>query len=357
MNISLIQSKSKDLLIHSHSLPQIQTSHQPNEIIQSELSLLHKVDPYYCGDQKYAFQLYPHLTKSLGIGLVCQLASLSEIVGMQVPGKHSLYKSLKIQFGKLNSIYSINVVHSDQRLRLIRLSVNYPSIDATIEAYFRPLPVFISSCNELARKYSHKDYREIRAFIVGGSRGLGAAVAKLIALGGGSSLITFNSGKKDAKQIQADINTYGATCKIMQLDVLKNSINSLDLSPFNQVYYFASPKIRDNRATTFNESLYSKYSDYYIQRFEKLANMAIQQRIKTFFYPSSIFIDQKPLNYKEYIKAKNFGENICKKLNTVSNTKFIYPRLPMINTDQNLSILPLDLQDSCSIMSNYIEAI
>ncbi len=354
VEIILNYTDAENVPIQDHKLKQVDSKTIPNKLNQSDIKISQRIKTYFSGNPQYSKKLYPCLTKILGAGIVCQLASLSEIIGMKIPGMHSLYKSASIDFCNFNSTSYVEVINSDERLKLLSVKCHQPSLEAIIQAYFRPLPAITSSCSEINRRYKDLNFKDTKAIIIGGSRGLGATVAKLIAVGGGSSLITYKTGEKDAEEVKNDINNWGKECEIKKMDILLDDISCLDLSYFNQVYYFASPKIRENRSNIFNQSLYMNYRQYYVHGLTKLAKVALKFKIKTFFYPSSIFIDEKLLFFKEYIKAKIEGENICRKIEKNSSIKFLYPRLPTMDTDQNLSILPKKPKDNLNIMKSYI---
>ena len=97
------------------------------------------------------------------------------------------------------------------------------------------------------------------------------------------------------------------------------------------------------------------YCKYYVDGLIRLAELALKFKINSFFYPSSIFIDEKLLFFKEYIKAKIEGENVCRRIEKNSTIKFLYPRLPAMDTDQNLSILPKKHKDNLNVMKSYID--
>ena len=44
--------------------------------------------------------------------------------------------------------------------------------------------------------------------------------------------------------------------------------------------------------------------------------------------------------FREYKSAKLEGESLCKSYNKKMKGNFFYPRIPPLDTDQNLSILP-----------------
>ena len=81
--------------------------------------------------------------------------------------------------------------------------------------------------------------------------------------------------EKDAEEVKNDINNWGKECEIKKMDILLDDISCLDLSYFNQVYYFASPKIRENRSNIFNQSLYMNYRQYYVHGLTKLAKVPV----------------------------------------------------------------------------------
>ena len=355
VDIKLNYNNSENVPIEDHNLKKVDSNKAPNKLNQSDIKISQRINISFSGNPQYAKKLYPYLTKILGAGIICQLASLSEIIGMRIPGMNSLYKSASIDFIKFNSTPYFKVINSDERINLISVECHQPSLEAIIQAYFRPQPAQTNSCSEIYSKYKDLNFKHVRAIIIGGSRGLGATVAKLIAVGGGSSLITYKTGKEDAEEVKYDINNWSKECETKKLDILLDDISGLDLSSFNQIYYFASPKIRENRSNIFDHSLYMNYCKYYVNGLSKLAELALKFKINSFFYPSSIFIDEKLLFFKEYIKAKIEGENVCKRIEKTSTIQFLYPRLPAMDTDQNLSILPRKLQDNLNVMKSYID--
>jgi len=71
----------------------------------------------------------------------------------------------------------------------------------------------------MATRVSRHEFAGQRALIVGGSRGLGEPHAKIIAAGGGHTIITYSVGKEDAERVAAEIEGFGATCDVLQYDV------------------------------------------------------------------------------------------------------------------------------------------
>ena len=74
-----------------------------------------------------------------------------------------------------------------------------------------------------------------------------------------------------------------------------------------------------------NKILLEHYNLIYVTAFEKLIKKMHLLKFKNFnvFYPSTIFIDESPLAFKEYIKSKIEAERKIKNLN-LKNKKTLY---------------------------------
>jgi hypothetical protein len=59
-----------------------------------------------------------------------------------------------------------------------------------------------------------------------------------------------------------------------------------------------------------------------------------------FLYPSTTYISDHKSDFKEYIEMKLQGEDLCKEFIEKKDAKIFYPRIPPLDTDQNLSIIP-----------------
>ena len=76
-----------------------------------------------------------------------------------------------------------------------------------------------------------------------------------------------------------------------------------------------------------------------LKKFVLIITRTQKKKIKV-FYPSTIFINQKNKNFKEYVAAKLSGEKFIKKNKyKYKNLSFSIFRLPEMDTDQNLKII------------------
>jgi acyl dehydratase len=195
--------------VFANNISPVTLSNTITQPIDLDLSAVSVGDTFenLCGGKKeLAASLFPYLTEALGEDVVYEIALLSSIGGMIVPGLHSLLFGLKITFkdGADNQIVTVN---SKQELfRLIKLDYVGINLDATIEAFFRPKSVTIPSCEDLSNQLPPAlSMTGKKVLIIGGSRGLGAWVAKLVGISGGNVTITFNTGKDDAELVAQDI--------------------------------------------------------------------------------------------------------------------------------------------------------
>ena len=121
--------------------------------------------------------------------------------------------------------------------------------------------------------------------------------------------------------------------------MLKKDIRNLS-GDYDQIYFLATPKIISNKLS-FDKNIYDYYKSYYVDGFTNLIkNFIRKQKTPSFFFPSTTFIDENKFGFSEYIKAKIDGEEICKLFQKKYNIKVKYLRIPQLETDQNLSIIP-----------------
>ena len=354
LSISINSSKQFNRKVFNHFLQEKQVNYIPNEININQLSEIKKINLNFNGDKFLSSQIFPLLSKKIGSGLISQISSISEIVGMQLPGKYSIFGKLLISFRKeFEKPSKVKLLNFNDRIGVVELGFNYKNIDAVATAYFRPKPFETESCRNISFEYDSKIFSSVKALIIGGSRGIGSCVAKLIALGGGESIITYCSQKEDAITIKNDIINYGSKCEVMSFDINKDNVNKFSKLNFNQIYYFATPKIIKNESFKFDDDDYKNYLNFYVISFAEIVKDCLP-KVNSIFYPSTIFIDTKEKGFDEYIKAKVEGEKLCTEIAKLNNIKMVFPRLPKIFTDQTNSILFNKKENNFEIIKPFI---
>jgi hypothetical protein len=103
----------------------------------------------------------------------------------------------------------------------------------------------------------------------------------------------------------------------------------------------------------FNQALFENYCRYYVDGVRNVLARFLPFACShfTFFYPSTIFLDDPDPRFLEYMRAKQASETLCKQLqNEHPDARFVYRRLPRMRTDQTQGLIPAALQDPLEVI-------
>ena len=345
-----IRMKGKPQKVKSSfcSLPVINFARQPEKKTFDELKNA-KGSIKLTGNSKAIKSAFPQTVQALGIDGVARLLSLTQLVGMRCPGLYSLFSSFDVTFSdqRSNAPTQYRVTHSDRRISLISISVEGGGITGTINAFVRPPPISQPNITTIKSHITGTPFKEMRALVVGGSRGLGEISAKIIAAGGGETTITYLTGEDDANHVAKDISKNGGRCKVLQMDVLEpaSAIQSLMQRGWrpSHLLYFATPRISGRPDENNLDKFHGIYSGGLINVIKALQKQS--DKALTLFYPSSVYVVETPADMNNYAKAKIKGETTAKNLaKDQPNLKVIIERLEPLATDQSTSLLNVDLE-------------
>ena len=292
------------------------------------------------GDFSLGDDLFPDLNKKLGAYLTYEIAILSNIVGMQIPGLRSLFTSCEIDIRREDIAPVYSVESFDSRFNKIDLEYSGKNLTAKMEAFVRPENVAPLNCIEIKEKLKFTGrFDGRRVLVIGGSRGIGAWVAKVVGILGGDVTITYSLGEEEAAAVCSDINTNTkSNAESCRFDVTKDRYKDHFNENFDDFYYFATPRIFGKKSSVFEQDRYDLLFEFYCTIFKKIAIEFIENGGSKIFYPSTIAVEQDIKGLEEYKKAKLAGEQICLNLEQSSNVKVIIDRLDRVRTDQTLSI-------------------
>ena len=327
----------------------------PKKLTRSKYNSYKRYRIIYRGDFNLGKELFPELTIVYGDSRVIELAITSEIIGMQIPGLNSLFLEIKGSFFdtayKQKSFFKIK--EFSKRFGIVKLLFQGKYLKCEMVSFFRTSFKNIFNTKNFFKSSSPNNFTNINALIIGGSRGLGELTAKLIVSGGGKVTITYNQGKDDALKLKKDLLRLGLKCDTYQLNI--NKKYQLPKGNFNQVYYFATPKIKIDDEDISELKLIDIYRLFYVKSFRVLLKKLLKINNKyVVFYPSTNFIGTSSKEFSIYTKAKLEGEAVCKEF-TNKNMRIIYERLPRLPTDQTLRILPELFQDPKGVMLSIIK--
>jgi len=309
---------------------------------------------------------FPRAARALGAEAVAAVARLSALVGMECPGRDSLLSSIRVELRPRDRSKRLDwaVERVDRRFGLVKIAVRGTGVAGSIDAFVRPQPAAPPTIAGASTRVAPGELAAVRALIVGGSRGLGAATATLIAAGGGTSIVTYASGGEEAAVLQRDATAAGRAIDALRLDVrardaariIRDAVARFGIT---QLYYFASPRIFVRRRGPFDERLFDRFAAFYVYAFARLSAAALAAAPSlAIFYPSTTAIDNVPAELTEYATAKAAGECVCRGIaEQHPRNQIVVRRLPRIATDQTASILGAPALDPLDAMLPIVREI
>jgi acyl dehydratase len=318
----------------------------------------------FAADLEAFSEAFPEAALLVGAHRLRGLAALSRLVGMECPGLHSVFGSIRVELtGEDDSEIDYRVESFDQRFNMLGIAINGAGLKGKVQAFLRPKPVRQPSATEVAGLVVEGAYAGHHALIVGGSRGLGELTAKLVAGGGGSVTITYAVGEAEAAAVVEEIREAGGSAAMLRYDATSPAgpqLDGLADTPVTHLYYFATPRILAGRNDVFDAAAFDEYVRIYVKGFHDLVTQLkghCAGELRAFF-PSTVFIDEPPQEFGEYVAAKAAGEALCTHLN--KNTPAITAlteRLPRMLTDQTASLVRVETTPAIDAMRPVVERV
>lgn len=291
-------------------------------------------------------ELFPAAARAFGMQRIAALVCSSCLVGMVVPGLHSIFSGLELTFCDDDSPadeLQFAVTSVAPRFRLVRINVTARGLRGSLDTVSRMPPVSQPNLEKVMSLVTRSEFRGSTALIVGGSRGLGELTGKLIAAGGGRVVLTYSAGKSDADAVIAEMRAAALDCAAGGYDVRRpaaEQLTELNVVP-THVYYFATPAIFRRKIGLFDAGRFAEFNAFYVTGFFDLVQACMRLRPAGFrvFYPSSSAVDVRPGNMTEYSMSKAAGEILCADLTKfVPGVRVVTRRLPRLPTDQTSSV-------------------
>jgi acyl dehydratase len=304
--------------------------------------------------------MFPAISAAIGAGRVGAIALVSRLVGMLFPGLLSVLTSLDLSLiapGKRPGL-GFRVALADVRTRMLRMNVAGSGITGSVVAFARHDQVVQRSVADIAHLVTPQEFAGATALITGGSRGLGALTAKIIAAGGGRVIVTYVSGRTDAERLASEIDGFAgrAVCTTLRYDVMQPVGDQLGQigRVVTHLYHFATPRIYRQKPTLFDAAVFAEFTRAYLTSFHELCT-ALQpqtQRRVIAFFPSSDFVAPgRPRDMAEYAMAKAAGEVLCDEISRTEGYPLVLPhRLPRMLTDQTATLAKVVTADSLQVM-------
>ncbi len=292
---------------------------------------------------------FPHLVDVVGSCGAAELVSLSRLVGMYVPGLHSLFSSFDVEIsttdddGEGGLRYAVS--RFDDRFAKATIDVSSRTLRGALVAFARPLPVDPTIGDARPRP---DEFAGQRWLVVGGSRGLGATASMLVAAGGGDVRLTYRIGVDDAELLAASIGAGARRLDVTDPGPGMAAILTDGWHP-THVAYFASPPIFDGAGGAYSARLEQRFRAIYVDGFRAVLDHLAIDRLDGVLWPSTEAVEHDVPGLAEYATVKREGEALCAALaRDHDHLTVAVPRLPRLRTDQTASFLPVDYDDTAT---------
>jgi hypothetical protein len=308
---------------------------------------------------------FPHISNHWRAVRTSALACSTRLVGMVCPGLHSIFGGLSFtacEPGRPSDSINYCVTSADPRFRLVRMSVDGGGFTGTVDSFARMPPVAQPAMEVVMSRISAGEFAGSTALVIGGSRGLGALTAKLLAAGGAQVVITYAAGKDDALRVKQEIEAHGGMCMTVPYDVRRSAASQLtDLAVAPDcVYYFATPSIFRRKSGIFVRHRFDEFVAFYVSGFHDVCRYLQNRRPNgiSAFYPSSVAVEERPAEMTEYAMAKAAGELLCADLAAYAKPIAItLNRLPRLPTDQTATLMAVDTADPIEVMVPLVRTV
>jgi len=267
--------------------------------------------------------MFPHAAAVLGARRVGAIALSSRLVGMLFPGLHSVYGSLEVAVVPEHPRPGLgfHVAMANVRTRLLRMPIAGSGIAGTVIAFARREAVRQPDIADIAALVAPDAFAGACALVTGGSRGLGALTAKILAAGGARVIATYAMGRDDADAVAAEINGFlgREACTTLRYDM------------------------------TADAAVFGEFTRAYLGSFYELC---VALRPEVAFYPSSVFVEPgRPRDMTEYAMIKAAGEILCEEMSqTEGFPRVVARRLPRMLTDQTATLARVATDDALATM-------
>lgn len=295
-------------------------------------------------DSQLLAELFPAVDRMVDRAAVADLLASTRVIGMHLPGLHSIYSAIKLSRAHPRAPttdFSYSVRGTDGRFGGVELDVVGAAFQGTLECFYRSQPVRQAPFSQVRSLVQPAEFSEARVLVVGGSRGLGEVVTKLLVAGGAAVTFSYARGEQEAEQLVAECRTVGATIAAVRLDVLDRDPALLAAllggHDFTHVYYFATPQIARRTKGGWHQPAFDILTAYYLDAFARIAERPELQRA-VFCYPSTVYLERYEAGFAEYCAAKAAGECLCDVLTRERGIRVLMPRLERMRTDQTASV-------------------
>ena len=281
------------------------------------------------------------------------LMRISNYVGNHYPGEHSLLTEIEIFYYKHFKFkkFDLRSQKYDKRFNLINNYLEFKNFRINFKSLERPK---IKNSSKI--KYSKKIISFAKNFkdnilIIGASQGIGYQFFNIFKLN--NKIKIFASYHRNKIEIKKQ-NIKPININI--LSDLKKVFSIVKKFQPIKIFYFPSEKIYFGKK--LDNKILKSYKKIFIEQFFKIVNKFKNNNKVSFFYPSTVFIENS--NESTYSKIKLKAEKEIIKINKKNTNKIMFHRFPAIYSRQSINLLdlkPIHLHNYLDKNSNLLKLI
>jgi len=320
-------------------------------------------------DTDAAAAMFPHTYRALGGLALAELLAMTRIVGMECPGLHSVFAGLELHGLPAHDepaehAIDWSVARTSLKYSVVDLAVRGAVFHGMLGTFYRPPPQDGPTRAHVQAVVRPGEFHGQRALVVGGSRGLGEAIARCLAAGGADVCITYHRGAAEADRIVRDADGSPGRVAAVALDATARRrdgvTGQIDLrwpydAPPSHLYYLATPRIP--AVAKFSRTDLDHMLRYYVDGLLAVTGAACALGSPLVVWaPSTSFLTDGD-GSAAYCMAKAAMEELCRRLPKMMPVRVRVPRLPRIATDQTAGLMQLAAAPALDIALAELRAV
>lgn len=275
---------------------------------------------------------------------------ISRYVGMVNPGRQALLSQIEIEFDKDASgcpdDFNPNTLAAkvDARFHKVDLVGDGPGVlKFTISAFERRPPSKFDFEKLRGELGSSRDLQNEDILITGAGRGLGAALARGLALHGAKLILNIHRMDEESQMLLDDLQKIGATYEILIGDGTKTETwaKNLQKGKISQVILNAFPQIISSSFLEQDHSQVAAYAQIAHELVE-IPMRSMSSRIKDdarILHLSSIYCQKPQPHFLHYSQAKSSVDEFLKRdSHAYPEREYISLKLPPLNNRERIGM-------------------
>jgi NAD(P)-dependent dehydrogenase (short-subunit alcohol dehydrogenase family) len=265
------------------------------------------------------------------------MMAASYVVGMELPGAQALFARLQLTFGEDADLYvDAKVTSYDERYRMLTLDVCLCGATGELRALSRPPPVELDPARIDRALSGAAPLAGKSAVVIGGGRGLGAALAVALARAGAQVVATYAAAREAAEKVAAlDERLSVVRSDASRADDLGRVRDALSGAQIDLLVLSASPPVLPmsvgpstlDRARAFVDASLALVATPLAALGPALAKGAKVVVV------SSSYVDDPPDDFAHYAAAKGAVEGFARAFAKERSLPLVVARPPRVLTD------------------------